>query len=538
MLCGLLAVQLLLALALFATVEHNRWLTYQGGDQIWLTTTGWLVGSGTLPYALVSYGWPVLIAPLTWIFGGSSLDLLPVMMIGQVVVLGPLATLATYDIGTRIAGRVFGLWCAFAVVVAPYAATPLFVDRYRERWTDQVLVQGTGLTQLADYPSTVLTLVAAALVLRSIDGGRLPEAIMAGAASGWLIALKPSNALFLAGPAVAFAIARRWRLALVFGVSLLPAVAILAIWKAKGVGTLPVLALDETRVAAGTVASMVPLAIDISKSAPFDPDEWGRNMRNLREFFFSARLAQWAPIAGALAVARWHRPAAGLLLAWVLSTFLVKGSSFVSSIENASFWRLVMPALPAYVMLVAAIPLLVPTARRRLQSSFAPRPDTRPLSLRAAVVTAVVAALVPLGFVLNAQPQRGPDRAVIVDNILVPVSSEIAELELSAPVTERGTDRTTVTLSWTDTTTRARPFYRVYRTQLGTAPAQCNPEGADRCLQTMFHIGTTRERSFVDRDAFVGARYRIGVAANWVDDPEQGDVFALSPLTPPLAAPR
>ena len=69
-----------------------------------------------------------------------------------------------YDIAARVAGRVAGLWSAAAFVVVPVAVTPLFVDRYQERWTDQVLVQFYGLTQLADFPSTVLVLVSAALV--------------------------------------------------------------------------------------------------------------------------------------------------------------------------------------------------------------------------------------------------------------------------------------------------------------------------------------------------------------------------------------
>ena len=39
-----------------------------------------------------------------------------------------------------------------------------------------------------------------------------------------------------------------------------------------------------------------------------------------------------------------------------------------------------------------------------------------------------------------------------------------------------------------------------------------------------------RETSFVDTAPPAGgATYRIGVATNWLDDPEQGDVFAFSP---------
>jgi hypothetical protein len=42
-------------------------------------------------------------------------------------------------------------------------------------------------------------------------------------------------------------------------------------------------------------------------------------------------------------------------------------------------------------------------------------------------------------------------------------------------------------------------------------------------------IGTTRARELVDLGAPEEATYRVGVAANWEDDTEQGDVFAVSP---------
>ena len=240
-LASIVAVQIALTVVLFFSVDHNGWLTYQGGDQLWLVTTGWLIGQGVLPYALVGYGWPVLLAPLTWFTGASSLDLLPVTTVLQVAVLGPIATLAVYDIGARIAGRVAGLWCATVWVLLPYLAIPLFEDRYQERWTDQVLVQMLGLTQMADYPSTVLVLVAAALVLRSLDAGAIREAALAGAIAGFAIGMKPSNALFLVGAAAAYLLALRWRSAALFAVSLVPAVLLLAIWKARGTGSIPAL---------------------------------------------------------------------------------------------------------------------------------------------------------------------------------------------------------------------------------------------------------------------------------------------------------
>jgi hypothetical protein len=519
-LATIVIVQIALTALLFATVAHNGWLTYQGGDQIWLVTSGWELGRGILPYALVGYGWPVVLAPLTWITGASSLDLLPLTTVLQVAVLGPIATLAVYDIGARIAGRAAGLWCASAWVLAPHIATMLFVDRYQERWSEQFLVQLLGLTQLADYPSTVLVLVAAALVLRSLDAGAIREAALAGALAGLALGVKPANVLFLVGPAAAYVLARRWRAGAVFAVSLVPAVLTLAVWKDRGTGTIPVLAAGAVHLASSVVPDL-PLANSFWERFPLHLEDWERNMSNLREFFWSARVAQWAPLAGAIAVGRKSVPAAGLLLGWVLAYVVVKGSSNVASIENGSFWRLVMPALPAYVLLVAAIPLLVPTMPRRLGARITPSSPRRPARWVAVAVIAVV-AIVPAAFIFAANPSRGSEHALEVNGILVPVDGDTVRLRTKRVGASQH-------LSWDDATSRATPFYRVYRTEGAGDDYGCRTEGVERCELRMILLGTTRERTFVDKSPEPGVTYRIGVAANWVDDPEQGDVMVISP---------
>ena len=81
---AVVAFQLVATLALFFSINHNGWLTYQGGDQIWLVTSGWLLGKGLVGYAFTSYGWPMLLAPLTWITGSSSIELLPLTTVLQV----------------------------------------------------------------------------------------------------------------------------------------------------------------------------------------------------------------------------------------------------------------------------------------------------------------------------------------------------------------------------------------------------------------------------------------------------------------------
>jgi hypothetical protein len=516
----IVAVQIALTAVLFLSVEHNGWLTYQGGDQLWLVTTGWLIGQGLLPYALVGYGWPVLLAPLTWLTGASSLDLLPYTTVLQVAVLGPIATLAVYDIGARIAGRAAGLWCASLWVLTPFLVIPLFEDRYQERFTDQVLVQALGLTQLADYPSMVLVVVAAALVLRSLDAGAIREAALAGAVTAFAIGMKPANALFLTGAAAAYVLARRWRGALVFAAMLVPAAILLAVWKARGTGSVPAFGMDAAHVAASW-RPQLPLAESFWERFPLHLEDWERNMSNLREFFWSARLAQWAPLAGALAVARRSVPAAGLLLGWVLAYVVVKGSSPVSSLEAGSFWRLVMPSFPAYVLLLAAIPLLVPTLPRRLGPRIAALPGRRP-GRRVVAAAVVLLAVVPAAFVLAATPLRGAEKAILVEGILVPVDGDTVQLS----TTRVGTAQH---LTWEDSTSPTRPFYKVYRTEGDDSDVNCIPKGADRCGLNMIVLATTRGHSYVDRSPEPGVTYRIGVAANWVDDTEQGDVMLISP---------
>lgn len=532
----IVGVQVLATVALFFSVNHNGWLTYQGGDQIWLVTSGWLLGKGLIGYAFTSYGWPMMLAPLTWIAGSSSIELLPLTTILQVAVLGPIATLSVYDIGSRLAGRLAGLWCAAVFVAAPFVAIPFFVDRYHDSWVDQVLPQALGLTQQADFPSVVAVLVAAAFTVRALEAGAQREALLAGTFAGVALALKPANALFLAAPAVAFVLARRWRHALLFAIALVPALVALTIWKARGLGTVPLFAQTSATLAAG-FGEPVLAESWIERTFDIDFETWKQNMSNLREFTFSARIVQFLPLAGALAVARRSVPVAGLLLTWLLAYVVVKGSASVATIESGSYWRLVMPALPAFALLAAAVPLLVPTFLARMGDRLAPLPARR-VGTRATVATVVVLGLIPIAVLLVASPSRVQavddpairygSRSLIVDTINVPVDEAVIRLDVRR--TPDGNE-----LRWTDSTRRADTFYRVYRATLsgGFPDMVCEPRGADRCELRSETLGTTREHRWLDPSPPADAVYRVGVAANWLDEPDRGDVFALSPPAAP-----
>lgn len=533
---ALVTCQVVATAALFRSINTNGWLTYQGGDQIWLVTAGWLLGQGEIGQAVTGHGWPMLLAPLTWITGSTSVQLLPLTTVLQVGLLGPVATLAVYDIGARLAGRLAGLWCAAAFVAAPFASIPYFVQRYHDTWVDQFLPQALGLTQQADFPSMVAVLVSAALTVRALEKGAYREALLAGTFAGVALAIKPANALFLAGPLLAFVLARRVDHAALFAVALAPSLVALAIWKARGLGEVPLFAVEEVRLALAAGEPAVASATSwLDRTVTLELDTWKQNMSNLREFSWSARLLQWLPLAGALAVARRSLPAAGLLLGWLLAYGVVKGSAGVATVESGSYWRLVMPALPAFVLLSASVPLLVPTAMRRLGPRLLPR-RARPPRWRTTVAVMAVTGLAPLAWLVAADVSTvvaRPDGTfgaaqVVVADIGVPADDDVVTLAVAR--TPAGN-----VLTWTDATSRARTFYRVYRasTAIGFSDLVCEREQERQCILRAETLGTTRARRFVDPDPPADAIYRIGVAANWLDDPNRGDVFALSaPIVP------
>ncbi len=361
----LVGLQIVATIVLALAVDHNGWVWFQGGDQIWLSTQGWLLGQLELPPTELGYLWSYALTPIMWITGPTYVQALPPLVVLQVLVLGPVALLCIYDLASRIGGRLLGYWASFLWAIAPFASIPLFVDRYQERFGEQFLPQALGLTAMSDYPSMVLVLASAVFVARSLDAARVTDAVLAGLLLGAAAAVKPPNLLMGVGAALAYLVARRWRNGIAFGVAIVPSLLVLVFWKERGLGGIPALGLEETRLAVGAATTAV--SVDLDQYLDFDLDHWLQQMDYMREFFFSARVAQWAPIAGLIAVLRVRRGAiAALLAGWLAAFLVVKGFSPRADIQANSFWRLLMPAWPAYLLLFAAIPLLVPTLAHRL----------------------------------------------------------------------------------------------------------------------------------------------------------------------------
>ena len=151
-------------------------------------------------------------------------------------------------------------------------------------------------------------------------------------------------------------------------------------------------------------------------------------------------------------MARRRPGVAALLVGWLAAFLVFKGMSPLASIEGNSFFRYVMPAWPAYLLLLAAVPLLVPTLTQHLGERVVAAPPGRTIGWRAMAAVLVVGAVVPFLVVTVARPAQSPQDVVLVGEegsaiLLTPVDPSI---DVTAARTGRG-----VLLSWSSRTWRA-----------------------------------------------------------------------------------
>lgn len=541
-LASLVLVQWLAVAAVALTVRHNGWLWYQGGDQTFYYSSAWSIAHGHLPQSSIGYGWSLLFAPLAAVVGPNILAALPIVILVQTLVLLPLGLVGVYGIGARIGGRTLGYLAAVCWVTAPVVAIPGFIHRFHPVYLEAFLPQAYGLTALSDFVSMILVIGAAYAFLRALDTHGDADAALAGSLAGFAIGVKPANVFFLAGPLLAVIVSRRPRTAALYVAAMLPAVIALALWKEKGVGHVPLLSSSgEAKLAAGPAGGGVPLgALGLSRYVHLL--HWSHfrdNMDQFREYFWSGRLVEWIPIAGIIALLRVSAVKAAFVGGWLAAFVFIKGSSLGATVQDGTFFRLLMPAWPAYVLCVAALPFLVPGLGRGVCRSVR---SVWPLQWHAApvVVALVVFAGVPLVAMAALPPQH--DRSIVDEfnyDTVVPVTS----FHLTARVEGRR-----VVLSWKQprpTAPSTRVFYRIYRsTRAGQPPIggvvdyhdgiACSPPtgGAASCRVLMTLLGPTGRPPYVDRPMGYGQSatltYRVGLLANWLDDYSRGDVLLLS----------
>ena len=524
----LVPLQWLVVAVIAGTAQHNGWLYYQGGDNSWYSTSAWNFAHGYLSPAVVGYGWPILLAPLAAVFGLNFLAAIPALVLIQTLVLGPVLALCVFGIAARLGSRPFAWGAAALTILAPLLLVPGFESRYYDRWIDNFLPQYLGLGGLADFPSTVAIVASAYYAVRALDTRADGDAIAAGLLAAAAIGIKPSTALFMAAPVAGLLAARNPRGTAAFLAAAAPSALVLAMWKQRGLGTVPLFSLPEARVAASTFVAPLrdlPLFLSLDPYVRVDLGELGRNFNELREFFYSARLLQWLPLAGLVGVVRTSRPKALLLAVWLFGFLLTKGATSEATIESGSFFRLIMPALPAYFLLCGAVVLTVPRIGRRLA---APAPAQAAPGRRRLALLAGAGIVLPLAIV-SFLPGAPNDRTALVTSqgTYIPVD---ASFDLQAELVVDG-----IRLSWRKPrSSGAHLHYRVFAVRapedgLGVNGLNCStqPPLPAQCFLAMKQLSNLSQRSTVVDPGRGTFQIRVGATVDSRDAPD-ADMFLLS----------
>jgi hypothetical protein len=511
---GFVVVQWLTTLALARTVRHNGWLYYHGGDQVWFYTTSWLLRHGLLPPTSVGFGWSVLLMPFTFFSGPNLISALPAIVLLNVLFLMPVAIVAMYGIGERLGGRLFGYWVLFLWIVLPFIGIKYTNAGFKQRYTEISLPASFGLTSMSDFPHMVMLTVGAYFLVRAIQGRLRYDALFAGLFTGAAIGIKPSSALFLAGATLALAGCRCWRMIPPYALGVLPSIAALTYWKWRGLGYLPLFHAEHVaRLALAATAAPIGAAFGTSKYLPFDWHQFSRNLDSVQEHFWSKRVLEWIVLAGSLALLRRSRLAFLLFAGWFWTFVLVKGASTVGSLETGALLRLLIPAIPPFVLLVACLPLLLPRLPRRLPHVPLPREwGSRRLRLTLGIACVLLFAVVPVA--LAASAKRTVHFAVTQSGPIPMVNSLHVHLRLSHGV---------VRLTWKRQKSSVPVFYEVVRAKMPT----CSGEPFLTYCATIF--GTPRTPPFDDSPSSGTYEYWVLLGANWQDYPAGGEEYLASP---------
>jgi hypothetical protein len=524
--------------ALFGSA-HNGWIYQDGNDGPWYWTSAWTLSSLHVPTTAVGLGWPYLLTPLAAIFGPDMANGLPAIMLLNVLILAPAAVIGMYLLGEQLAGRLFGLWTAVLWVLLPGIALILYRAQTRPLVIDSFLPTATGLNALSDFPSMVCAIWAAYLLFRALDRNDGLDGVFCGVVLGFLILLKPANGPLLLAAGGVLLLTLRLRALLGTAVAIVPALIALTVWKRTGSGSIAILPPSPgggshapgapAPAAPGRLEQLYHRAIDgFHHYINFNWAHLSANVRDLEEVFWSVRMLEFLLIAGTIALIARARWKGVLVVAWFVAFALIKATNVDASVKTTSVYRYLLPAWPAWVLLVAAVVLLWPTSpvtrsRRRVEDEGRAR-AVRPAP-RALVVTAgVILALVPLVVAVAASPvSAGTIAQLSYSTAQVP----IVDFRLSA----KRTNGDTVRLRWAAPRTgRARYAYRIFKGLNDGCTVY--GQGAPACLFFTPGLADTTRSTFEDRNATGAAVYRVGLVGGW--STEQPSVLLLSkPLTVP-----
>jgi hypothetical protein len=355
---------------------------------------------------------------------------------------------------------------------------------------------------MADFPSLVVVLATAWATVRAVQNGRFGSALGAGVLGGILIGIKPANGFFLPAVLVLVVAWRRPRIALGWAAGVVPAVLTLVIWKARGLGTIPILSSYAPVREASGVAFAFPTNRYISLDWHHLSVEWSE----LGEVFWDMRLLQFLIIAGIAGALRRNLRFGLFLSVWFLAFCVVKGMSNQADISTTSYFRLTLPGLAAFVLLVPAIGFLWP-GTRSVNAVASPESWTvrfkSPLSVGLAL-----AALIPLVVVLLAHPA-----SAIRFARLSPADTEAPISPTLAPRVTTGGG--TVRLSWSPTSRagNTKVSYIIIRTT-GDDGCALPASGARECLLTAPVLVSTPDTTATDRPGHGRFWYRVAAVAD------------------------
>jgi hypothetical protein len=509
---------------------HNGWIWYSGGDASEYWTPEWSLAHGFLPRAVVGNVVPVLFSWVPLVAGPSFLTGAKVIVCLQLALLVPAALVCFWGLADQLFGRLFA-WAAAALwVLAPLLLLLGFHRNYHGPFEQYFLVpHWYGLTNMGDLPSLVAVLGAGWATVAALQRRSLPLGVVGGTLTGLALGVKPANAFFVVAVVVLIALERRWRVGLYWAVGLVLPLLALAVWKQRGLGTIPLGsdALGGSATLAGGLpgsgAGLPVAAIHLGVSAGRLHTQFG----DLREVFFSVLLLAWFAVAGAVGALR-RSPSRGLfVVVWFAGYCLVKtGASSTAQVPSASFFRIAEPGLPAYLLLALSTVFLLPRAGRAWRERPVPAADTaigrRQLRWLAPVVA--VAGVLPLA-VVALVPTASASRTVR-DETLVQEAPISNAFHFTATRQADGTVR----LSWQRPPTGgSSPWFVVLRSQ--TNPCWQPPAGARECVFNLPVpvLATTQATSLVDQPGPAGFWYAVEQVADFRKTTQGGDLMLVSP---------
>jgi len=519
LLAGGCAVQIALGIAVALVSTHNHFVWYSGGDATEYWTSSWSLSHGGIPQAYISYAVPVLWSWVPLVTGATMLSGLQVITVAQLLVFVPLCAVLVWAIGDLLFGRLFAWWSLALWIVAPFLLLWGFRSDYAGEFRDLFLgPHWFGLTNMADLPSLVAVLGATWASLRLLEGRMPVDGLLAGALTGIAIGVKPANGFYVPAVVVLVAATRSRRAVLAFGGGIAVPLVTLTLWKAKGRGSIPILADRRTREALGDH----PALAAANRYVQFDWSHFQHSLSDLHEVFWSVRVLEFLAIAGLLGALR-RSPLKGAFLGlWFAGFCIVKGSSSLASIPALNYWRYVEPGLPAFVFLAASVVYLVPRAGRPYRAPHVPR--GLPGGLRTVGVALALLVAVPLAVV--AVTPAASSALYARDNALgneAPISNGLR-------LTRADGSNGAVRLAWRPSgTAGTRVYYVVYR---ASSPSTCSlPDaGGKECVLNMGSIALTRDPAYVDHPGGGRHWYRVGLLANYRDRIDGSDLMLVGPV--------